>query len=192
MSSSYGPGADPGERGSGRPAGAPAAGTAALRPGGQGAPDGPGGRDLWRQGSARLPPERLRPPLQTAPAARSTGGRRARLALKRIDPWSVFRFTLVASILLGVMFVVAVAALDLVLSSAGVLRSVNTLISDIAQDSATGRSDVLTTGRLLGAAALLSAVDVVLLTALATLGAFLYNLCASFTGGVEVTLGERD
>lgn len=189
MSSSDGPGPEPGERGPGRSAGAPAAGAAALRPGG---PGGPGGRDLWQQGSARLPPERPRPPLQTAPPARSTGGRRARLALKRIDPWSVFRFTLVASILLGVIFVVAVAALDLVLSSAGVLRSINTLVSDIAQDSATGRSDVITTGRLLGAAALLSGVDVVLLTALATLGAFLYNLCASFTGGVEVTLGERE
>ncbi len=33
---------------------------------------------------------------------------------------------------------------------------------------------------------------VTLLTLLATLGSLLYNLCASFTGGVEVTLGERD
>ena len=31
-----------------------------------------------------------------------------------------------------------------------------------------------------------------LLTVLATLSAFLYNLCASLTGGVEVVLAERD
>ena len=39
---------------------------------------------------------------------------------------------------------------------------------------------------------MLGAVNVVLLTLLATLGALLYNLCSSFTGGIELTLGERD
>ena len=34
--------------------------------------------------------------------------------------------------------------------------------------------------------------DVVLITALATLGAFLYNLSASLLGGIEVTLAEED
>ena len=33
-------------------------------------------------------------------------------------------------------------------------------------------------------------VDVVLLTAIATLGAFLYNMSASLLGGIEVTLAE--
>ncbi len=41
-------------------------------------------------------------------------------------------------------------------------------------------------------AAVLAALNVVLLTLLATLGSLLYNLCASFTGGIELTLGERD
>jgi Flp pilus assembly pilin Flp len=33
-------------------------------------------------------------------------------------------------------------------------------------------------------------VDVVLVTALATLGAYLYNLSSGFVGGLEVTLAE--
>jgi len=37
---------------------------------------------------------------------------------------------------------------------------------------------------------LIAAVDVVLLTAIATLGAFLYNMAAALLGGVEVTLAE--
>jgi hypothetical protein len=45
---------------------------------------------------------------------------------------------------------------------------------------------------VIGGAAVLAALNVVLLTLLATLGALLYNLCASFTGGLELTLGERD
>jgi hypothetical protein len=33
---------------------------------------------------------------------------------------------------------------------------------------------------------------VVLFTALMTLGAFVYNVCADLVGGVEVTLAERE
>jgi hypothetical protein len=44
----------------------------------------------------------------------------------------------------------------------------------------------------MSATAVVAAIDVVLLTALATLGAFLYNLCAALTGGIEVTLGDRE
>ena len=35
-----------------------------------------------------------------------------------------------------------------------------------------------------------SVVDVILITAIATLGAFLYNLSAALLGGIEVTLAE--
>ena len=35
-----------------------------------------------------------------------------------------------------------------------------------------------------------SAVDVVIFTALATLGSFLYNLAATMLGGLEITLAE--
>ena len=53
-----------------------------------------------------------------------------------------------------------------------------------------GDQDYIGTGRVLGFTMLVSAVDVVLLTAIATLGAFLYNLAATLLGGIEVTLAE--
>jgi len=46
--------------------------------------------------------------------------------------------------------------------------------------------------RVLGVASLIAVVDVVLITALATLGSFLYNLSASLLGGIEVTLAEDE
>jgi len=128
-----------------------------------------------------------RPGDSPRPAARS---RKARLALQRIDPWSVFLFTLVASLFLGVALVVAVAALYAVLSSLGVLTSINDLYVEVIGGDAT--TPLFTVERFLGGAAVLAAVNVVLLTLLATLSALLYNLCTSFTGGIEVTLGERD
>lgn len=140
-------------------------------------------------GSRRPPPRpaaAVRAEDKARPAARA---RKARLALKRIDPWSVFVFSLIASLLLGIALVAAVAALYGVLDSLGVQSSVNQLFAEVTGGAG---GPLITARRVVGGAAVLAAVNVVLLTLLATLGALLYNLCASFTGGVEVTLGERD
>ncbi len=42
----------------------------------------------------------------------------------------------------------------------------------------------------MGFTMLVAVVDVVLITAIATLGAFLYNMSAALVGGVELTLAE--
>ena len=140
--------------------------------------------------ASRRPPPRsaaaVRAEDRARPAARA---RKARLALKRIDPWSVFVFSLIAAVLLGIALVTAVAALYAVLDGLGVQSSVNQLFAEVVDADG---PPLVTSRRVVGGAAVLAAVNVVLLTLLATLGALLYNLCASFTGGVEVTLGERD
>jgi hypothetical protein len=117
--------------------------------------------------------------------------RRTRLALRRIDPWSVFVFSLITAVFLGIALVVAVAVLYAVLGSLGVTGSLNELYAEVTGAEATD-SPLFTGGRIIGGAAVLAAVNVVLLTLLATLGSLLYNLVASFTGGLELTLGERD
>ena len=48
------------------------------------------------------------------------------------------------------------------------------------------------TSRVLGFTMLVAVIDTILLTAIATLGAFLYNMAAALLGGVEVTLTEDD
>jgi hypothetical protein len=121
----------------------------------------------------------------------SARSRRARLSLRRIDPWSVFLFSLVASVFLGLAMIVAITVLYAVLGTLGVTESVNQLFVEVTGGTGDGEA-LLTAGRIVGGAAVLAAVNVVFLTLLATLGALLYNLCASFTGGVELTLGERD
>ena len=126
---------------------------------------------------------------EEAPGRTAPKARKARLALKRIDPWSVFVFSLIAALLLGIALVAAVAALYVVLDGLGVQSSVNQLFAEVVGE---GSGPLITARRVIGGAAVLAALNVVLLTLLATLGALLYNLCASFTGGVELTLGERD
>lgn len=117
--------------------------------------------------------------------------RRARLSLRRIDPWSVFLFSLVASVFVGIALVVAVFVLYAVLGSLGVTESLNQLYAEVTGGSLETDA-LLTSGRVVGGAVVLAAVNVVFLTLLATLSAMLFNLCASFTGGIELTFGERD
>ena len=46
------------------------------------------------------------------------------------------------------------------------------------------------TSRVLGFTMIVAVIDVILITAIATLAAFLYNMAASLLGGIEVTLAE--
>lgn len=95
--------------------------------------------------------------------------------------------TLLLSLFLAVVTIVASFVLYALLDMLGVPASINKARSDVQ-----GGGPLLTQGRFLGFGALLAAVNVVLLTALASIGAMLYNVCATFTGGVEMTLAERD
>jgi hypothetical protein len=138
----------------------------------------------------------------TVAAAASRGPRRARLQLKKIDPWSVMKFSFAVSLVLFIVAVVATALLYTVLDALGVFKSLNDTIGQLTatQDqtgtpgaaAATAQGFTITAKLVIGAAALLGAVNMVLFTALATLGAFIYNVCADLVGGIEVTLAERD
>ncbi|MDK3255130.1 DUF3566 domain-containing protein [Blastococcus capsensis] len=121
------------------------------------------------------------------------GPRRARLQLRHIDTWSALKISLVLSIALFFIWMVAVGLLYLVLSGLGVFEAVNDLFGQIGSASgAEGGGDVLTPGVIFWGAAVVGAINVVLLTALCTVGTFIYNLCSDLVGGLEVTLSERD
>lgn len=121
------------------------------------------------------------------------GPRRARLRLTRIDPWSVMKSAFLLSIAFGIVTVVSVAMVWTVLDQAGVWTSINDTIQETIGGPETADFDIenyIGTSRVLGFTMLVAAVDVVLLTAIATLGAFLYNMSAALLGGIEVTLAE--
>ncbi|WP_139979710.1 DUF3566 domain-containing protein [Nocardioides litoris] len=125
--------------------------------------------------------------------ARPRGPRRARLRLTRIDPWSVMKTAFLLSIAFGVVTVVAVAMIWQVIGAAGVWESINSSINEVVTEPGSAPFDIrdyVGTDRVLGFTMLVAAVDVVLITAIATLGAFLYNMSAALLGGIEVTLAE--
>jgi hypothetical protein len=130
---------------------------------------------------------------RTAKAA-ARAPRRARLRLSRIDPWSVMKISFLLSIAFGIVTVVSVFMIWSVLSAAGVWTSINNTVSDTVSSGTTSSSfnieDYLGMSRVLGFTMLVAVIDVVLITAIATLGAFLYNMASSLLGGIEVTLAE--
>jgi hypothetical protein len=143
-------------------------------------------------GAARVS-ETLRTARATVAGAASRGPRRARLHLKRIDPWSVMKFSFAVSLVLFVVGIVATSVLYLALDAMNVFDSVNKAVAEITgQSGAEATGFRITAKGVIGTSVLLGAVNMVLFTALATLGAFVYNVCADLVGGIELTLSEKE
>lgn len=130
-------------------------------------------------------------PGPTTTSALRRGPRRARLTVKRVDPWSVLKVTFVFSLAMLIVGVVAVIVLYVILGGMGVFDSISSFLQDVSPGSHTVR-DYAPLSKVVGGAVVIGIVNVVLVTALSTLGAFIYNLCADLVGGVEVTLTERE
>ena len=144
-------------------------------------------------GSSRTSTTSATRPAGATPRPRGT--RRARLRLVHLDPWSVMKTSFLLSIAFGIVTVVAVAVVWSVLGAAGVWDSINQTVSDVLGGDSAQNFDVqnyVGTSRVLGFTMIVAVVDVVLITAISTLGAFLYNLAAALLGGVEVTLAEDE
>ena len=120
--------------------------------------------------------------------------RKARLRLSRFDPWSVMKTSFLFSIAAGIMLVAAVYSIWAVLSTSQLFDSLNEIVRSVVStpgDTTPFRiQEYINTQKVMGVTALIACVDVVIFTALATLGSFLYNLAATMLGGLEITLAE--
>jgi hypothetical protein len=97
------------------------------------------------------------------------------------------------SVGIAIVILVAVGLLWLFLKGTGVLDEVGGTFGDLF-GGATGTvslTALFSFSRVMGFALVLAAVEVVLITTLATLFGLLYNLSAGIAGGLEVTLAEE-
>ncbi|MFI5528914.1 DUF3566 domain-containing protein [Kitasatospora sp. NPDC051853] len=135
-----------------------------------------------------------RRPGQTPPSAAGRT-RKARLRVTKADPWSVMKVAFLLSLAVGVIIIVATAVLWMTLDGLGVFDSLGGTLKDVTGSDTTGGVDLMDYigfGKVMMFTTLIAVVDVVLMTALATLSAFIYNTAAGFTGGIELTLAEED
>jgi hypothetical protein len=141
---------------------------------------------------------RRRPAFSAAPRkakAGATPARRADLVLARLEPWSVMKFSFLISLVAWVMLFVAVALLWFALDTLGVFASVQRTLESVTSSSGSAGVSLqkwFSASRILGYTMLIGAVNIVLITALSTVGAMIYNLVTHLGGGIEVTLRESD
>lgn len=152
------------------------------RPGGaQGLPGAQPAADPRAQAAVATPPTTLH------------GGapRRVRLVVSRVNPWSVMKMAFLLSIALGIITVVAAAVVWSVLNGMHLFSSINDLVEKIVgNETQVNILQYVAFSRTMSMATLVSVVNIILMTALATLGAFLYNIASSLVGGVHVTLTD--
>lgn len=124
-----------------------------------------------------------------APKARA---RHAHLFVTHVDPWSVMKNAFMLAIAIGIVMIVAVTVLWAMLSLSGTLSALTSTLNDIAGGGANSIdvAGIFSFSRVVGVTALMAGLEVILLTALATLFAFLFNLSVGITGGLQVTLTD--
>lgn len=157
-----------------------------------------------------LPPEQHTPPPAYTPPVSSSGQTgsaaaprglpqavlggeplRATVQVRRIDPWSTLKITLVISIAMFFVWMIAVALLYMVLAGMGVWERLNSTFTDMVSPDS-GSVGLIDAGTVFGYAGVIGLINVVLFTALATVGTFIYNQCCDMVGGIQVTLADPD
>lgn len=140
--------------------------------------------------ASRPAPSAASPAAARAPRPPAPGPRRVRLSVSRVDPWSAMKLSFLLSVALGVMIVVAAAVVWFVLDSMQVFSDVEELLVSIGSENFLQLMDYLEFDRVMSFATIVGVVDILLLTALGTIGAFLYNIVAALVGGLHMTLTD--
>jgi len=132
---------------------------------------------------ATAPPQAAMPRAVAADVPRE---RRARLVFRRLDPWSVLKFSLLFYFCLLLVGVLAFAVVWFVLTNMGVFES---LISFAGQFNVPLSFPAATIFRWY---VMLGLVGVFIWTIATVLLTLLFNLVNDITGGIEVVLAESE
>lgn len=129
-----------------------------------------------------------------AVAQPSSGPRKARVLLSRIDPLSAVKIGFLLSIAAGIMLVVAIHVLWQVLASMGFFVLVQDWVSRLFTEGDQGQElnilQFVEYSKIMSATVLIAVVNVVLLTGLSAVWALLYNFISRVVGGIYVTLTD--
>jgi phosphotransferase system glucose/maltose/N-acetylglucosamine-specific IIC component len=137
--------------------------------------------------SSQYPQVTTRPlPRPSSPAVAPAVDRRARLVLRRLDPWSVLKFSVFFYFCLMLISLLVFAIIWFVLVNMGVFTSLTDFAGNFNLEVAFPAGTVFRWYTFIG---LLGVVVWSIVTVLLTL---LFNLVNDVTGGIEVVLAERE
>lgn len=184
---------------SGKPGGGSTAGRGSSAPRTSPAPR-PGAAATPRPGTGARPASASaasgRPTRRTSPTAAvgDTEPRKVKLTVSRVDPFSVMKISFMLSVAIGVAALVVVAVLWVMLSSMGVFSAINDSLNELQAGTSPERRisviEFLGFGRVISLSVVIAVIDVILMTAIATITAVIYNICSALVGGMHVTLTD--
>jgi hypothetical protein len=131
-------------------------------------------------------------PQRTQPqqGVRRPTARKVRVVVRRINPWSVLKMSLLFYFCLMLVVLVGLGILYGVLDSLGILDTTEELLSELGFGEGTTGFE-FNAGYIFRTLLLIGLISTGLWAALTVFVAFLYNLIADLVGGIEVTLTER-
>jgi hypothetical protein len=119
------------------------------------------------------------------------GPRTVRLTVSAVDPWSVMKMSFLMSVAIGIATIVAFIVLWIVLQATGVMSGLESTMSELAgAESAERIIGIFGFGRVVAAGFIIAVINIVLMTALSTLAAFIYNIGSLIAGGFSLTLTD--
>ena len=122
---------------------------------------------------------------------RTKGPLRATMQVRRVDPWSTFKVSLLLSVVLFFVWMISVALFYLFLGVMGVWNKLNNNVGELLNNNSSS-TELVSVWSIFGSAALIGLIDIVIMTALATMGSLIYNVMSDLVGGIEVTLADQD
>lgn len=119
------------------------------------------------------------------------GPRTVRLTVSAVDPWSVMKMSFLMSVAIGIATIVAFVVLWVVLQATGVMSGLESTMTEVAgAESAEKIIGIFGFGRVVAAGFIIAVINIVLMTALSTLAAFIYNIGSLIAGGFHLTLTD--
>ena len=120
---------------------------------------------------------------------RRTRGKQVRLRLVQVDVWSVVKMAFWLALFAGIATVVAFMLGWVVLANTGVMESINELLNDVTgakegEDASVTVESFVNFGSVTLFGVVCGLLQVIVYTALAAVGAFVYNLLVRITGGL--------
>lgn len=125
-----------------------------------------------------------------APAKRRQT-RRIRLTLARLDPFSVMKLSFLIAVAVGIATVVSVAVLWNIVDAIGLWAKLDQLGRDLNGGKPLPFMDFFQFKKMVSYGVVVAFVNLVIITALGTLLAFLYNIVAALLGGLRMTFTDE-
>lgn len=118
-------------------------------------------------------------------STRKTGGKQVRLRLVYVDFWSAVKLSFLAAVALAVVTMVSFFLIFLVLQATDIIAQADEFVGNIT-DGAVSVASLVGLPQVMAFAAVVSILNLIVVTVLGAVGAGIYNLAVKVTGGLLV------